>query len=228
MRRMIAGFAMGVTAVALIYSPWGKRSGAHMNPAVTLTFLALGKVRRTDALFFMLAQFVGGLVGVLLVRLVFGAAFSQPPVNWVATLPGPGGADVAFVAELTISCALMLAILTVSGSRRAASFTGIVAGCLVASYISFEGPLSGMSMNPARSFASALPAMMLHDLWIYFAAPVAGMLVGSQLYLLVRGEPACAKLLHPANVRCIHCGYQPSIPSRSAAESPSPPSRLQP
>src|SRR6516165_6480389 len=77
-RRVLAGIAMGLTAIGLIYSPWGQRSGAHMNPAVTLTFLALGKVRRVDALFFVLAQFTGGLLGVLAVRTVLGAAFTNP------------------------------------------------------------------------------------------------------------------------------------------------------
>jgi aquaporin Z len=209
-RRVLAGIAMGLTAVGLIYSPWGQRSGAHMNPAVTLTFLALGKVQRVDALFFVLAQFAGGLLGVLAVRTVLGAAFTGPPVSWVTTMPGPAGAYVAFVAEIAISCVLMLSVLTVSSSKRAAPLTGVVAGCLVASYISLEGPLSGMSMNPARSLASALPGLMLEYLWIYFTAPVLGMLAGAQIHLLLRGAPACAKLLHPKSVRCIHCGHEPA------------------
>src|SRR6185503_6669737 len=76
LRRVIGGIAMGLTAMALIYSPWGQRSGAHMNPAVTLTFLRLGKIRRRDAFAFMLAQFAGGTLGVLLVAQLFGAAFT--------------------------------------------------------------------------------------------------------------------------------------------------------
>jgi aquaporin Z len=220
-RRVLAGIAMGLTAIGLIYSPWGQRSGAHMNPAVTLTFLALGKVRRVDALFFVLAQFTGGLLGVLAVRTVLGAAFTNPPVSWVTTLPGPAGAYVAFVAEIAISCVLMLAVLTVSSSKRAAPLTGVVAGCLVATYISLEGPFSGMSMNPARSLASALPGLMLEHLWIYFTAPVLGMLAGAQIHLLLRGAPACAKLLHPQSVRCIHCGYEPASLGNSDASSAS-------
>jgi aquaporin Z len=218
-RRVLAGVAMGLTAIALIYSPWGKRSGAHMNPAVTLTFLSLGKVRRVDALFFVLAQFAGGLLGVLAVRTVLGSAFTDPPVSWVTTLPGPDGVYVAFVAEVAISCLLMLAVLTISASKRAAPLTGVVAGCLVATYIALEGPLSGMSMNPARSLASALPGLMLEHLWIYFTAPVVGMLAGAQIHLLLRGSPACAKLLHPLSVRCIHCGYEPANRGRSAVSS---------
>jgi aquaporin Z len=212
LRNVVGGAAMGLTAIALIHSPWGKRSGAHMNPAVTLTFLRLGKTRALDAIFFIAAQSVGGLLGVLVVAAVVGSAFTEAPVSYAATMPGPRGPWIAFIAELTISAALMFVILTLSGSTRLARFTGLAAGTLVALYISFESPLSGMSMNPARTLASAAPGMLWQNFWIYLTAPVLGMLGGAQLFLAVRGARrlACAKLLHPADVRCIHCGYQPA------------------
>ncbi len=218
LRRALIGVAMGLTAMALIYSPWGQRSGAHMNPAVTLTFLRLGKIHRRDAAFFVLAQFVGGTLGVVLIAKLIGPAFTQAPVNYAATVPGPDGPWVAFGAEALISLALMFTVLAVSSSPRTARFTGVVAGCLVALYITLEAPFSGMSMNPARSFASAAPALMWQGFWIYFIAPVLGMLTGAQLFLLVRGRQAvaCAKLLHPEKQRCIHCGHQPA---RLASES---------
>src|ERR1700694_896215 len=211
LRNVVAGIAMGLTAIAIIHSPWGKRSGAHMNPAVTLTFLRLGKVHGWDALFFMVAQVAGGTLGVLLVPAVLGSAFTDPPVSYAATLPGSAGPRVAFVAELAISCGLMLTVLLLSASARLARFTGLAAGCLVTTYISFEEPLSGMSMNPARTFASAAPGMLWQHVWIYLTAPLLGMLAGAQLFLAVRGARrlACAKLLHPAEARCIHCGYEP-------------------
>jgi len=211
LRNVVAGVAMGLTAIAIIHSPWGKRSGAHMNPAVTLAFLRLGKVHGWDALFFIIAQVAGGTLGVLLVAALFGGLFTDPPVSYAATLPGPAGPRIAFVAELAISCGLMLTVLLLSASARLAPFTGVAAGCLVAAYISFEAPLSGMSMNPARTFASAAPGMLWQHFWIYLTAPVLGMLIGAQLFLAVRGTPrtGCAKLLHPAEARCIHCGYEP-------------------
>jgi aquaporin Z len=203
---------MGLTAIALIHSRWGKRSGAHMNPAVTLTFLRLGKISPWDALFFVIAQILGGTAGVLLVVALAGHAFTDPPVSYAATLPGPGGPVVAFVAEFAISAGLMLAVLTLSSSERFARYTGLVAGCLVATYISVESPLSGMSMNPARSLASAAPAMLWQHLWIYLTAPLLGMLAAAQLFLALAGarRVLCAKLLHPLGVRCIHCGYEPA------------------
>jgi aquaporin Z len=210
-RRVLGGLAMGLTAVALIYSPWGQRSGAHMNPAVTLTFLRLGKIKRWDALFFALAQFVGGCLGVLLVAVLLGQAFTQAPVSYVATMPGPNGPWVALAAEIGISALLMFTVLAVSNTPRLARFTGVFAGVLVALYISLEAPLSGMSMNPARSFASAVPAFMWQNFWIYIIAPVLGMLTGAQLFLLFRARSriGCAKLLHPDDQRCIHCGHEP-------------------
>jgi aquaporin Z len=211
LQRVLTGACMGITAIALIYSPWGKRSGAHMNPAVTLTFLRLGHVAGWDALFYIVAQFAGGTAGVLLVLAMLGDAFAQPPVRFVATLPGPHGVAVAFIAEFVISFLMMTAILHFSSSRRLMRFTGICAGIQVATWICIEGPLSGMSMNPARTFASALPANLWTAFWIYMLAPVVGMQAAASLFLWRKGGDAmtCAKLMHTDDQRCIHCGYEP-------------------
>src|SRR5947199_10573891 len=105
-RRMLTGMAMGSTAIALVFSPLGKRSGAHFNPAVTLTFWRLGKVKNWDAAFYVIAQFVGGIVGVFAVALFVRAALSHPTVHYAATLPGPQWMIVAFVAEFAIAFVL--------------------------------------------------------------------------------------------------------------------------
>jgi aquaporin Z len=209
-RHVLMGLAMGGTAVALIYSPWGRRSGAHMNPAVTLTFLRLGKIAPADAFFYVAAQFAGGLAAVLLVAALAQGALADPAVNYAATVPGPAGLATAFVAEVAISFVLMLAVLSFSNSRRFAHLTGLAAGLLVAISIAFESPLSGMSMNPARTVASAIPAMATASLWIYFAAPALGMLLAAETFVAARGARAvaCAKLHHDHVARCIfRCGY---------------------
>jgi len=210
LRRALIGVAMGLTAIALIYSPWGKRSGAHMNPAVTLSFLRLGKIGRLDALSYIVMQFVGGLAGVWLVQWLAGAAFTGQPVNWVVTSPGASGEAAAFIAEFIISAVMMWTVLNISASPRMARYTGLCAGALVALYIGIEAPLSGMSMNPARSFASAAPAGTWHAIWIYFSAPLLGMLLATELHFRLERRSACAKLMHGSRQRCIHCGYQPS------------------
>src|SRR5256885_7100411 len=90
-RRALMGLAMGLTAIGIIYSPWGKQSGAHINPAVTMTFFRLGKVAPWDAVFYVIAQFAGGVAGVALVAVAGGKLLAHPSVNYVATLPGDGG-----------------------------------------------------------------------------------------------------------------------------------------
>jgi len=208
-RRALIGIAMGLTAMALIYSRWGKRSGAHMNPAVTLSFLLLGKVHKVDALAYMTAQFLGGLLGVMVVWFALGTQFSQPPVDYVVTRPGEGGASLAFAAEVGISFLLMSTVLMFSSRPRLAPYAGIAAGVLVATFIAVEAPLSGMSMNPARSLASALPAHAWQALWIYFIAPPLGMLLAALLALRQNRPVPCAKLRHTTDVRCIHCNFTP-------------------
>ncbi len=204
-RRALMGAAMGLTAIALIYSPWGKRSGAHMNPAVTIAFLALGKIARWDAIFYILFQFAGGATGVLVADTLIGPPLADAAINYVETVPGSDGAGVAFAAELLISAILMLTVLIVSNSRHFARWTPLFAGALLAIYITFEAPLSGMSMNPARSLSSALFAMNSKALWVYFTAPLMGMLIAARVYELVKGARAahCAKFHHHNNQRCI-------------------------
>lgn len=205
-RRALMGLAMGLTAVAIVYSPWGKQSGAHINPSITFTFLRLGKIRPWDAAFYAAAQLAGGLGGVLAAAVVLGGALRHPLVNFVVTRPGPGGAWPAFVAEVVISFLLMAAVLVVSNSRHE-RLTGVCAGLLVATWITVEAPISGMSMNPARSFASALPAMSFSAFWVYVVAPPLGMLAAAETYLRSRGAAAvrCAKLHHRNPKRCIFC-----------------------
>lgn len=209
-RRILTGAAMGLTATALILSPLGKRSGAHYNPAVTLTYWFLGRIAWRDALMYVAFQFGGGLAGVWLARWLIGPLLEDMPVNYAATLPGPRGPYIAFVAELTISFLLMTAVLRLSNSARWRHYTPFAAGFLVASFIAVEAPLSGMSMNPARTFASAIPAG--EPLWpaIYFLAPILGMAGAAALYLLERGRARvyCAKLHHAHGYRCIfHCNH---------------------
>ncbi len=210
LRRALIGVAMGLTAIAIIYSPIGKRSGAHINPAVTLTFYRLGRVAGADAAFYVVAQFVGGALGVALSFAIFPAAVMHPAVHFVVTAPGDAGLVPALVGEATISFLLMLTVLTVSGSRHA-SLTGVVAGCLVAFYITVEAPYSGLSMNPARSAASSIVAGDWTGWWLYFLVPPAAMLLAAETYLRAVGlaRVACAKLQHADDVRCIFCGFVP-------------------
>ena len=216
LRRGLIGLAMGATAVSVIYSPWGKQSGAHLNPSVTLAFLRLGKVKPWDAAFYVVAQFVGGLAGVLFARMLLGPALASPQVNYAITTPGPGGAALAFGAELAISFVLMTTVLTVSSGPWAEA-TGLFAAVLVTAYIFFEAPYSGMSMNPARTLGSAIPARTWTALWVYFTAPPLGMLLAAEAHRRLSGRAPCAKLHHENRRRCIFCNREADDAQRAAA-----------
>lgn len=210
LRRVLMGIAMGGTAISLIYSGWGSRSGAHFNPAVTLTFARLGRVAPRDAVGYVAAQFAGGIAGVLAVRLLAGSLLADASVRYAVTEPGPPGVGVALGAEALISFMLMSAVLALSSHERLGRWTGVCAGLLVATFITVEAPLSGMSMNPARTLASAVGAGSWTALWVYFAAPMAGMLAAAQLHVRLRGrrDAGCAKLHHQKGARCIFCEYR--------------------
>jgi aquaporin Z len=213
LRRFIMGLAMGGTAIAIIYSPWGKQSGAHINPSTTFTFFRLGKVKKCDAAFYIACQFAGGLLGAFLASAALSSWAAHPAVNYVVTAPGSAGWVGAFCAEVAIAFILMTVILHVSNHPRLHKLTGLCAGLLIAMYITFEAPISGMSMNPARTFASAVPARHWADLWIYFTAPAIGMLAAAEIYLRTRGASrvACAKLHHDNCQRCIFCGKRDGV-----------------
>lgn len=183
-RRAIIGLCMGLTAVGLIYSGWGKRSGAHMNPAVTLAQWRLNRITTTDAVFYIGAQFAGGALGVWLVWLILPDYMAHPSVNYVATVPGPTGIWVALGLEFLMSFALLTMVLALSNSRRLSPWTGYFVGLAVAVYITFEAPFSGMSINPARTVGSAVWAQVWTGIWIYFVGPVAGMTLAGWLYRL--------------------------------------------
>ena len=208
-RRVLMGIAMGFTAAAIIYSPWGRRSGAHMNPAVTLTFLRLGKIDGRDALAYVAAQFAGGVLGIALASFALARWIADPAVNYVVTAPGVFGHAAAFAGEALISFLMMLVVLTASNQRRVAPFTGVIVAMLIASFIALDAPISGMSMNPARSLGPDVVGDMWRGLWIYFVAPPLGMLAAAETFLRVRGRLAvrCAKLHHDRGPCIFNCGY---------------------
>jgi len=208
LRGLLGGLSMGLTALAIFYSPWGKQSGAHINPSVTLTFFRLGKIKVWDAIFYIIAQFGGAVLGVVLVAQFLQREISDPAVRYVVTTPGPRGPWVALVAEFVIAAGMMSTVLYFSNHHRFAKYTGLFASILVATYITFEAPFSGMSINPARSFGSAFPSGIWDHFWIYLTAPLLGMLTASEFYLWRRGRLAvkCYKLHHDNDKRCIFCG----------------------
>lgn len=210
LRRLMIGISMGLTAVGLIYSNWGKRSGAFMNPAMVVSFLRLGRLGSVDAAGYIVGQFLGGSGGVLISSWLLGMWVSDPSVNYVATVPGSYGLPAAWLGEFLIAALMIGVVMTVNKIPKLAPYAGCFAATLVALYITFEAPLSGMSLNPARTFSSAIFANIWTGWWIYFTAPVLGMFFGIEVHRRVTSEHRrlCGKLNHSRSVACFiqcHC-----------------------
>lgn len=233
LRRIPLGIAMGVAIAIIVYNPGGKRSGAHINPAVTWAFLRLGKISRRDAIFYTLFQFLGGIVAAFTMKALLGKPFTHPKVRYAATVPGPEtGPWAAFAAEFVITFILMFLILICMNNKKLEKFTGAVVAGLIMIYLWFETPLSGMSLNPARTFGSALAGGVWDGLWVYFTAPPLAALLAAEVFLRIKGADgiACARLAHGSDAESFLCGDQPlpKFPVQKEGAAPLPPTAADP
>jgi aquaporin Z len=164
----------------------GDVSGAHLNPAVTLAFYAAGRIDFTLVLPYIASQTLGAVAASTAVRYVLGDHASVG-----ATLPA-GSAMQSFVLETILTLILMWVILSVStGAKEKGITAGIAIGSVIALEALFAGPISGASMNPARSFAPAIVSLKLDSLWVYLAGPVIGALLAVPICMCVRGAGCC-------------------------------------
>ena len=182
-RMVFMGIMMGLTALFIFYSPFTSPSGSHINPAVTISFLRKGAMCKWDAMFYILFQFAGGTVAVYFMQWLLEDILIQPPVSSVATLPGKYGVTAACCMEFITAFIMMSMVLFTSQRHKLKKYTRIIASCMVCLYVVIAGPVSGFGMNPARSFASALPSHIWTAFWIYLFIPVAGMLCAVELQL---------------------------------------------
>jgi aquaporin Z len=219
LRRLITGLTFATAAAALVYSRLGRRSGGHFNPAVTLAFHRVGKVSTRDALAYVVAQGLGGLLGAFVVWLAWGAWARSVHVG--ATVPGPHGSAVAFAAEIAMGFALVTLILQFVARARIARWTPIAAGMLAATLVVLVAPISGTSINPARSLGPAVWGRELGVLWIYLLAPPLGAILATAAFrALGHRTTPCAKLFHTDDYVChfVDCQYQRPTHGRSQPE----------
>ena len=183
-QRLGVGLAVGGLIVAMAYSPWGKRSGAHFNPAVTLGFWQLGHIRTPDAVWYVLAQFGGALVAGFGMHRLLAPWFGHPRIHYNTTRPidAAHGWAIALGAEVLISSLLLLGLLWALHSARRKKWAGAVAGLLLAVFVVVESPLSGMSLNPARTLGAAAAAGEWRGVWLYFVGPLAAMWATAEAY----------------------------------------------
>ena len=226
LRRLITGVIFAGSATAIVYSPLGRRSGGHLNPAVTLAFLRLGKIAPRSAAIYVAVQIAGALAGAAVVLAIWrGWATS---VNVGATVPKDGGAAAAVAAEAAVTFLLVSLILNFVDRPRLMPFTAAAAGSLVAFFVFVEAPVSGTSLNPARTLGPAVVGGTFTDVWIYFLGPVVGALLSVFAYRHRRPGVACGKLFHVKAVECrfLDCQYTPPDKRITASRPAETPSRL--
>jgi aquaporin NIP len=181
----VVGIALvfGLIVMAMVYAT-GHLSGAHLNPAVTVAFVLTRHFPQTEALAYVAAQ----VSGALLAAAVLAAVWPSEPAALGATLPSVGLGS-AFVYEVVLTAFLMFVIMAVATDARAVGAAAAIAiGGTVGLDALFGGPVTGASMNPARSLGPALVSGELRHLWLYLLAPPVGAAIGALAYQLVRGE----------------------------------------
>jgi MIP family channel proteins len=175
----------GLVIMAMVYAT-GHLSGAHINPAVTIAFALTRHFPAREAAAYIVAQALGATAGAL----VLLAVWPDQPAQLGATVPSIG-AGGAFVYEAILTAFLMFVIMAVATDTRAVGAAAAIAiGGTVGLDALFGGPVTGASMNPARSLGPAVAAGEFTDFWLYIAGPILGAALGAFAYQLVRGEPA--------------------------------------
>lgn len=176
----------GLIVMAMIYS-FGNISGAHINPAVTIGFAVAGRLRRADVLPYIGSQLAGALVAAIALRFLF-----PEHTDLGATLPS-GSLVQAFTLEVLLSFLLMLVILNVStGHMEKGIMAGAAIGATVGLAALFGGPVTGASMNPARSLGPAVASLEFASLWLYLVAPVVGTTLAAPTCRYIQGEECCS------------------------------------
>jgi aquaporin Z len=177
--------AFGLVVLAMIYTV-GDISGAHLNSAVTVGFFAAGRLSLREVPPYIISQLFGATSASLLLRFLF-------PQDGTLGITLPAGSVIqSFVLEVALSFILMWVILSVStGANEKGITAGIAVGSVIAFGALFGGPISGASMNPARSFGPAVVSLHFEHLWIYLTAPVLGALLAVPVCRLIRGAECC-------------------------------------
>ena len=204
-RLLITGLLFAGSGSLVAISPLGRLSGGHINPAVTLAFWARGKMHHLDLGGYILGQFLGAVIGTLLLALVWGERAAS--VGDGLTAPGAGyPLWIVFLAEVSLTCLLVLSIFFFVSSHRLMRWTPLMVWILVATMVWLEAPISGTSLNPARSFGPALVSGVWRDLWLYLVAPPLGAVLAVGAFDLLaasKRDVLTGKLFHVPHYRSV-------------------------
>jgi aquaporin Z len=204
LRLLLTGLLFAGSGSLFALSPLGKLSGAHINPSISLAFWLRGKMHPQDFVGYVSGQLVGGIFGALLLVWVW-QDFARS-VNDGMTLPGPGYPIwFVFAAEVAMTGALVLGIFAFVSSKRLMRWTPLMTWILVAAMVWIGAPISGTSLNPARSFGPALVHWFWQAQWIYWIAPPLGAALGVAVFGILAAERTVltAKLFHVPHYACI-------------------------
>jgi aquaporin Z len=202
LRLLLTGALFAGTGALIAISPLGRISGAHLNPAVSLAFWLSRKMHDHDVAAYVIAQCLGGVLGAGVVRFAWSDSAS---VGFGVTRPGPGIVPVAAAAiEAGMTAVLVLTILLFVSRMRTARWTPLAVWVVVAVLVWQGAPLTGTSLNPARSLGPAIVAMNLQNLWVYLVGPPVGALAAALLVMSrTQLRPVTAKLFHDPAYRSI-------------------------
>ena len=204
LRLLLTGLIFAGSGSLFAISPLGKLSGAHINPSVSLAFFARGKMHPHDFIAYLIAQFIGAIVGAWLLVLIWRQRASD--VRDGVTAPGPGYPIwFVFLAEVGMTLVLVLAIFAFLSSQRLMRWTPLMTWMLVATLVWLGAPISGTSLNPARSFGPSLVSWFWSYQWLYWIAPPLGSLCAVLLFRLLASDRKVliAKLFHVPHYPCI-------------------------
>lgn len=184
---------LGVIGIGLVHAfvltaivfAIGYKSGAHVNPAVTVAFLITKRMRISDGIFYIIFQIIGGIMAAAVVFMIFGSSISSS-----VTLPADGNVLRAFMLETVMTFTLVYIVLTTAAtaSNKIAPLAGLAIGLTLGFNVIFGGSISGGSLNPARSFGPALITGNLNYNWIYWIAPIIGSLIAASIHRLLHAE----------------------------------------
>ena len=188
-RLAIMAIAMGFTALFIFLSPLTAPSGAFINPSVSIMRWRLGQLSLENTIWYSVFQTIGGLSAVYLMAILMGNILTTPPVNYVVTIPGKNIKIWEAMLSETFSAFFMITmVLFFSDIEKLKKSVPYVAALLVGIYVYVTGPISGFGMNPARTLASAIPAGIYTEFWIYMLCPTIGMLLSAELYVNVKNK----------------------------------------
>lgn len=217
-RFLLVGLNFGMLSGLIAVSPLGRRSGAHLNPAVTLAFWLRGHVHPHDLAGYLAAQFLGALLGTA----AFAAALGPwaESIRHARTSPAAVGAVAGVAIEAALTFALMATVFLSLGVPRLIRWTPVLVGIALTGLIWVGSPPTGASLNPARSLAPALIEGHFADLWVYFAGPTLGAAAAALVTMACRWRPLTAKMFHDPRYRSTMGCAPPLVTSSTTSGAP--------